>query len=281
MFGYFYNTSIRRYILLMGELFNGIQVSRTRGDVTTFQKVPITYASKERFISKLNKINSTTSEYDIAKIETILPRMYLHMVDMVYNPLFKTNASMREIKWRDHEEKSSIRFNPVPYKFIFELGIYTRFEDDMFQIAEQIFPYFQPNFAVRIKELHDTSTIIDRDVQVTIQSISMTEDLEGDGTTRRRLEWNFIFELDGWMYPPSSELSGEIRTIYLDFHSKEKELDSEGQFESVDTEVDPRDIGKESWDGSVNQTYSHDQQIPSGDIPPGPRTNPDTQRIET
>ena len=269
MFGHFNNNSIRRYIILMGELLNGIQVVRKRGDEVTYQKVPITYSTKERFVMNLNKINSTTSEYDIAKVETVLPRCYLSMVDMVYSPMFKTGGAVRNI---NRQGSTGItRMNPVPYKFMFEMGIYTRYEDDMLQIAEQILPYFQPNFAVKIKELHDSLTTVERDIQITLQSVMMSEEVEGDSMTRRRLEWTLMFELDGWLYPPMEDLKGDIKTVYIDFHACARELGKTGDFESTDLQVDPIDVEQEDWDGSIKVTYSKNQPIPKDPLPPKPR----------
>lgn len=262
MFGYFYHSSFRRYVVLMGELFNGIQVARQRDGTTYYHKVPITYASKERFNLKLNKIISSNSEADIAKVETVLPRIYITLNDIMYNAQMATSMFTRET--RGAVGSMSTRYNPVPYKLTFEMGIYTRHEDDMFQIIEQILPYFRPNFVVKIKELHDTTTVIDRDINVTISSITPGEDLEGDSTTRRLLQWLIIFELDGWIYPPSEDLKGEIRTMYLDFRSNQRELDISGvTYESSDYQHET----------DLEHSYSSDQPIPEGDIPPAVREN--------
>lgn len=266
MFGFYYHQSIRRYCILMGELFNGVQIRRERESGFHFQKVPITYANKERFVAKLNTMISNTSDYSVAKVETILPRIQINMLDMVYDATRKTAYSNRRTG------STGIRFNPVPYKFIFEMGIYTRYEDDMLQIVEQILPYFQPNFCCRIKELHDTTTIVDRDIQITIQSVSMGEEVEGDALTRRRLEWNITFELDGWLYPPVSDgFHGEIRTIYLDFHANEKLLPLEANFESVDFEPENKDQDALTYDGKARVGYSKDTPIPTEPQPSGIR----------
>lgn len=265
MFGYFYNSSIRRYIVIMGQLFNGVQVARERDGVVSYNKVPITYASKERFAIKLNSITSNVDENNIARIEQILPRMNLTLVDLVYNQQFKTYIGTKKVS------KGSIsRNNPVPYKFMFELQIATRFEDDMLQIVEQILPYFQPNFNTKITELHDTDTQIDRDVQITLQSVSMSEELEGAATERRRLQWDLVFELDGWMYPPLSNLKGEIKTIYLDFHANKIELTDKDNFESIDFEVKP-DADNATWDGTYNTSYTENIPVPVPPQEPGIR----------
>ncbi|AUE22751.1 tail sheath stabilizer and completion protein [Aeromonas phage Ah1] len=270
MFGYFYNSISRRYIVLMGQLFNGVQVARERDGKVSYQKVPITYASKERFTMKLNSVNSNIDEHGVARIETILPRMNLELIDMVYNPMFKTGVNVRSQSLGAGTSVS--RNNPVPYKYMFNLSIATRFEDDMFQIVEQILPYFQPNFTTKITELHDSLTPVDRDIQITIQGLSISEDLEGASTERRRIQWDITFELDGWLYPPIANLKGEIKTIYLDFYSNKTELKtSEENFESVDFEVDPRTTTKENWDGKYIQTTSENIPIPKEPTKPGPR----------
>lgn len=274
MFGYYYNSSIRRYIVLLGHLFSGLQVKRIRDGQTFYTKVPITYANKEKFAMSLDKVNSITSEENVAKIETILPRMCLSLVDMTYAQNFKTNIRNKAIPtFKDGTLTSITQYNPVPYKFVFELGIYTRHEDDMFQIIEQILPYFQPHFNCKIKELHGNDIWIDRDIQVTISSVTPDERTSEDKYSRRRLEWSIMFEFIGFIYPPATNINGEIRTIYLDFHANEKEINPQGDFESVDYEVVSRNVAQDKWDGGYVQTYSKDQPIPVEPEQPHPRKN--------
>lgn len=274
MFSYFYNSSIRRYVVMMGALFNHIGVAREHDGVVNVQKVPISYGSKERFVQKLHTINnSSDGDPTLAKIETVLPRMNLSLVDMVYNPVFKTNITNREMMSTFNPEtlrpKTTSQFNPVPYKMIYELGIYTRHEDDMLQIVEQILPYFQPNFSCKITELHTNEIKIDRDIQITIQSLSMDEDVEGDRFTRRRLEWSLIFEVDGYLYPPVKDINNEIKTVYVDFFANSHVLEPEGNFESVDVTTcpNPAEVTQETWNGQVKTGMSKQTPIPSGSDP--------------
>lgn len=274
MFGYFYNSSLRRYVLMLGDLFSNIQVQRTREDTgKTYIRVPITYASKEHFMLKLNKWTSVNNDSGPAKVETILPRINLHLVDMMYNPTYKTGQLNRSAMSNPNSKTGTIsQYNPTPIKMIFELGIFTRHQDDMFQIIEQIMPYFQPHFNTTMTELFENEITFERDIRITFQSISIDEQIDGDKQSRRRLEWSIMFEVNGWLYPPAFDLSGEIRTIYLDFHNNSRELVNEGVFESVDSEVDPRDVEIEDWDGKSIQKYDSDSTpIPKEPEPPGPR----------
>ncbi|BBC78231.1 tail sheath stabilizer [Escherichia phage EcS1] len=276
MFGHWYNSSLRRYIVLMGDLFSHVQVARVRADVgTKFIKVPITYASKEKFMSQLGKWTAIQSAQDKAKIETVLPRMNLHLVDLQYNAQYKTATQNRTAaQYQDGDPRKSVsQFSPTPVKMIFELGIYTRHQDDMYQIIEQILPYFQPHFNTTITELYTNEIKFERDIRIVFQSAAMDEQIEGDPMTRRRLEWSIMFEVNGWLYPPVASIEGEIRTVYIDFFANTKELTPEGIFESVDSEVVPRYVEEADWDGKSEQTYSHDIPIPVEPAPPSPRTN--------
>jgi hypothetical protein len=259
---------------MLGDLFSNIQVQRVREDTgKTYIRVPITYASKEHFMLKLNKWTSVNNEDGPAKVETILPRINLHLVDMMYNPTYKTGQLNRSAMSNPNSKTGTIsQYNPTPIKMIFELGIFTRHQDDMLQIVEQILPYFQPHFNTTMTELFENEITFERDIRITFQSISIDEQIEGEKQSRRRLEWAIMFEVNGWLYPPAFDLSGEIRTIYLDFHANSRELVNEGVFESVDSEVDPRDVEIQDWDGKSIQKYDSDSTpIPKEPEPPGPR----------
>lgn len=285
MFGYWYNSSLRRYIVLMGDLFSHVQISRTREDTgVKYIKVPISYASKEHFMAQLGKFTAVQNipspdmspeefSKQKAKIETILPRMNLHLVDIVYNGQYKTALQNRTAaQYQNNDPRKPIsQFSPTPMKMMFELGIYTRNQDDMYQIIEQIMPYFQPHFTTTINELYTNEIQFERDVRIVLQSLAIDETIEGDNLSRRRLEWSIVFEVNGWLYPPVKNLGSEIRTVYLDFFATSRELNPEGNFESVDTQVIPEDVEREDWTGDSKQTYSHDVPIPTGDDDPTPR----------
>lgn len=256
----------------MGQLFNHVQVKRVRKGNEHFIKVPISYSSKEKFFAALEKYNNPLSQENVAKTETILPRMNLTLVDLQYNAVRKTSIAVNEkISQLSDPRKTITQFNPAPYRFIFELGVYTRYEDDIFQIAEQILPYFQPHFNCKITELHKNEIKIDRDIKISLQSVAPDTTFEGEAKSRRHIEWSFMFELQGFVYPPVTDLKGEIRTIYTNFFANTDTLDKDN-FESVDSQVDPVDLPMEDWTGEEYiQTYSTNQEIPSGDNPPKPR----------
>ncbi|AWY10430.1 tail terminator [Acinetobacter phage AM101] len=258
----------------MGDLFSHVQVMRKRdnGKIELI-KVPISFSSKERFIEKLDTVTSVNNDGPVAKVETILPRMCLNLVDIIYNGQYKTALTNRNVKSPAGGTDMVSQYNPVPVKFLFELGVYTRHQDDMFQIIEQIWPYFQPHFSTKMRELFGNDIEFERNIRVVLQSLSFDNQVETDKTTRRRLQTDFIFEVNGWLYPPVAEIKGEIRTIYLDLFANEKTLDHEGVFESVDTQVRPVDATIDNWSGTSEQSISAGIPIPKAPEEPHLRRN--------
>ena len=276
MFGNFYNSNIRNYIVLMGQLFNGIQIKRIRRDGTRFIKVPIVYSNKEKFMMTINQKTNDINNHDPdqpAKVETILPRMRLSLVEMLYDAPRAT----------DYRNNSEVRnngrlYNPVPYKFIFELGVHTRYIDDMFQIIEQILPYFRPQFQVKlVEQKHDSDNDIkieNRNIPITLINILPDDSIDSDVQQRRFLEYSIMFELQGWIYPPEENQKGIIKTIYLDFYANERDMvNVDDSFESVDTQVIPLDGDQDNWDGSYEQSFSHDIPMPKDPQPSKVRKN--------
>ena len=57
MFGYYYNESMRRMTIAFGQLFNNIQIKRKDSNGSTIQsiRVPLAYAPKEKFLTRLDQ----------------------------------------------------------------------------------------------------------------------------------------------------------------------------------------------------------------------------------
>ena len=63
---------------------------------------------------------------------------------------------------------------PVPYNMAFELSVYTKLNDDMLQIVEQILPYFQPVYNLTIDLVDQIGE--KRDIPVVFEGITMSDD---------------------------------------------------------------------------------------------------------
>ena len=97
---------------------------------------------------------------------------------------------------------------PVPYNMQFELSIMTKLNDDMLQIVEQILPYFQPSYNLTINLVDDITE--KRDVPIVLDGITMSDDYEGDYSTRRALIYTLRFTAKIYLFGPVSSVTNDI-----------------------------------------------------------------------
>ena len=198
MFEYFYNEIFRRTIISFGSLFNEISIKQenSSGNTVNDFRVPLAYGPTQKFLARL------TQSPDLNKSTSLtLPRMSFEFVGLEYVPTRKLDLTQTFKKGSTsvptHIQKV---YTPVPYNMNFELAIFTKLNDDMLQIVEQILPYFQPHYNMTLN-LVDTIGK-KKDVPVVLNSIDMNDDYEGDFTTRRALIYTLRFSAKTYLYGP-------------------------------------------------------------------------------
>jgi hypothetical protein len=77
---------------------------------------------------------------------------------------------------------------------------------------EQIVPYFSPELTMTINTIPDSN--IKSDIPVILNSVSMSDEYDGDFQTRRFVTYTFNFTMKAWMYGPVQ--NGDIiKTIFI------------------------------------------------------------------
>jgi hypothetical protein len=194
MFTHFKNNSIRKLVVAFGSLFNNIQLEQTdeNGDARLFT-VPLTYAAKEKFIKRLTEPSSIS---DKTRIEISLPRMSFELLQLAYDPVRKFNKTNRTLSTQTGANFAS-SYAEVPYNFAFGVNVYTRNLEENLQIMEQILPYFSPEFVV---SLNMNSLYEDIDIPISIGNTTLTQEYEGDFSTRRFVVSTFQFIAKSYIY---------------------------------------------------------------------------------
>ncbi len=171
MYGnYFYHNTIRKYNLIIGSIFDNISINRDDGKTI---KVPISFAPKEEYITLIKQQNSLTNN----SIKMILPRMSFEMTGMSYAP-DRMQAHMQRLKYSDTGNTKS-QYQPVAYDFTYDLNIMAKHFDDIFQIVEQILPFFTPTINFPIKDLPELDVSITHDIAIELTDTSLEYDYEG------------------------------------------------------------------------------------------------------
>lgn len=241
MFGHdYYHGTIRRYIIMFGNLFNELQVDRYASDgVTPIQSiyVPIEYGPKQKFITRV------TANPDLEKTEfsTQLPRLGFEMTSMSYAPSRKLNSAHKFVKGQDTGGTDfNYVYSPVPYDLNFSLYAFVRNAEDGTQIIEQILPFFTPDWTLTMKVLPDLNLTMDVPIELT--SVTSDDTYEGDFDTRRVLTWQLDFTIKGYLFGPlqrykyitQAEVSNRIEQAIISTQT----FDGDQSFTYVETKED-------------------------------------------
>ena len=208
MFGHdFYHGTLRRYVIMFGNLFNEIQVDRYDSAGTKLQtvNVPIEYGPKQKFIQRV------TSDPELTRnISTTLPRLGFEFTSMSYAPQRKLNSAHKISRGVN---TGGLDFNymhtPVPYDFNFSLHALFRNTEDGTQIVEQIVPFFTPDFTVTMKMIPEMS--VNMDIPIELISVTSSDTYEGDLESRRIQTYQLDFTVKGYLFGPIKKFKYIIR----------------------------------------------------------------------
>jgi len=212
MFGHqFYHQALRKYIIMFGNMFNDIYISRKNNSGTTIQtlKVPISYGPKEKFLARLNadpNLNRT--------VATQLPRLAFEITNMTYAADRTVNKLKRNVAISDGNNTLRSQYVPVPYDLTVSLyGMFAGNEDAV-QVVEQILPFFRPEWTNSVKLVPEMGHYYD--VPTILNDMSIEDTYEADFQTRRAIIYTFNFTVKGLLFGPVSK-TGIIRRTYVDF----------------------------------------------------------------
>ena len=252
MFEYFYNEILRSCIIGFGSLFNGIEVQHTNDSGTqSVIQVPIAYGPTQKFLARLQQEANLNRP-----VQMTLPRMSFEFTSLQYDSTRKTTKTQSFLTTTPDGSEIKRVYAPVPYNMGFTLSIYTKLNDDMLQIIEQILPYFQPHYNLSIKFLGNLNEI--RDVPVQLDSISMDDDYEGNFETRRALVYTLTFTAKTYLYGPVADVSGDIiRKVTVGYSA----LSTDGSVRTRDLtyQVTPR--ATKDYDNSLISSIDEDVDL--------------------
>jgi len=242
MFEYFYNEIFRSVIIGFGSLFNGIQIKKKDESDDTFSviKVPLAYGPTQKFLARLQQnpdLNHPT--------QMTLPRMSFEFTNLAYDPSRKSTKTQTMVVTNANGEEERKTFLPVPYNMTIVLSVYTKLNDDMLQITEQIAPYFQPGYTIPIKFLGDYEEVVN--TPVVLENIDMTDEYEGNFDTRRALIYTFTFTAKTMLFGPLTDVTKDIvKKVTVGYVAGSKS----GKYErDITYQVTPRAI--KDYDGVV------------------------------
>lgn len=215
MYGTDYNKNLRKLVVAFGTLFSDIHVKHensTEGGSDIDIRVPITYASQEKFIQRYLNPSSIT---DGVRIENQLPRLSYIMNSISPDPNRRRNRNV-PLKFGTStngvcNNSTNMVFSEIPVNIGFTLFVYTRHIDDTLQIVEQIMPLFNPTHIIN---MNFTDYITDINIPITMVSNTISDKYDGDLTNRRINISTFNFAAKSFIFA-SSETVSQVSNVGL------------------------------------------------------------------
>lgn len=194
----FYHGTLRRYIIMFGNLFNEMTVDRFDANGNKIQTInlPIGYGPKQKWLARVD------ADPDLNRpLSITLPRLGFDLTAITYAPQRKLNTTHKISKGINiGGENTNTVYMPVPYDMNFSLYAMAKNAEDGVQILEQIVPFFTPDFTVTMNALQDMN--IKYDIPIELLSVSADDSYEGDFETRRVQTWQFDFVVKGYLFGP-------------------------------------------------------------------------------
>lgn len=213
MFSFFKHDQLKRYTIAFGSFFNNLQVVRDTADGTILQQlvVPLEYGPKERWLVRLTQDPNLDQAVGI-----ILPRMTYELTSVAYDSSRKVN-SLNQLSYGTAGSNTLNRiWAGVPYNLTYELSIMVKYQQDGFQIVEQILPYFTPEMTYALRTVPALG-LVDT-VPLILNSVTHTDNYEGDFEKRRAIVWTLTFTMRGYLYGPT-RAQGRVQEVVVDIYN--------------------------------------------------------------
>jgi hypothetical protein len=253
MFQHFYFETLRKTLYAFGTLFNNIYIKHKNdeGEVVSTIRVPIAYGPTQKFLARLEQSPDLNKPIQITS-----PRMSMEIINLRPNTS-KQTTSTEIFKATDKNNQLRTGYLPVPYTLFLELGIFSKLEDDMFQIVEQILPYFRPTYSVSVVMIDEINE--KRDIIFNLDDIVMTDDYEGNFDKRRTLLWTLKFSAEIYFFIPiSSDTASKNIIKKVSFGFIAGSYDGSSQNEDIRFNVTPK--ATKNYTGTVVTTLSKDAE---------------------
>ena len=209
MFGHqFYHESIRRYIIMFGNMFNDIDIIRYNDnkEISRIIRVPIAYGPRDKFLSRID----TDPNLD-RQIAIQLPRLAFEMTNISYDSTRALNKLTRNINLGESDDKLRGQYTPVPYNIDITLNAMFRYNEDAVQCMEQILPFFRPEWTNSIKLVDSIGDYYD--IPTVLNSISIEDNYDSGFEDRRTIIHRMDFTIKGYIFGPITNKGVITRTI--------------------------------------------------------------------
>lgn len=238
---FYYWGTIRKTIVSFASLFADIRIHKfdANGNIEKDIRVPLSYSGKEKYT---RIIDSDKAQTQVQVMQSNLPKMSFELNSIEHDP-------SRNVAWSErffNKDEMNWQLVPVPYILNLSLHLYTKTSEDMFQIIEQILPFFNPNYTITLNIIPELEVV--QDVPFTIRAINPEVIYSEDFDEYRYLIYSINFTAKIELFG-AKETTNTIKIVDVDL----------GEFGSYKLEVNPSSANK-------NDTYTLVETIKESNI---------------
>ena len=231
---YFYHEHVKKVTAAVGYLFSGIKIQKKIDGKKTKQiEVPLVYSNKEKWWKIINSPASIQEENPslykaIVQKEVPLISYYLLNIEPDAARQVNTNVGLKA--------GGSILKQRSPILYNFEVRVTSTRNDDLWQIIEQVLPWFTPTFTFNINDVDYPK--VNSAYKMTFQGVDKNDEYEGQyDENNRYLSRTLTFQVEGYLYGPTDDENSIIKNMNISFNN----ADEKAFVEHVDIIVDPED----------------------------------------
>lgn len=225
----FSHSITRKLIVAFGQLFSNIKIQRMNNLDVLEQliDVPISYGNREKWYRRLQE----EAELD-QRVLITLPRIGFEITGFRYDSSRRLNKLTQFRKCTPTANGNFLSaYAPVPYKIGLTMYVMTKTQEDMFQIIEQIIPYFGPQYNLAINAVPGLGIV--QNVPINLDGVDFHDSYEGPMVDRREIVATLSFTANVEYLGP---ISDDASSIIL--HTKVKIDPQSGSIaREVDTDV--------------------------------------------
>lgn len=204
-----YHETVRKIVTAFGAIFNNVHIMmEDENNVKNrVYKVPLSYASKDKMMKFIRK----EMDQNVQKVGQILPRMSFWIDTIEPDPDRMTTKNVRHKLVKNGTDYYVRR---SPWRIGMSLLVVGRYDEQVLQISEQIFPEFQPSIGLTIKPISG----VDFTEDINVKLMGMQPDREEtDNNTTRTISHIFNFSIPVWFYTGMSE-GKLIKTAVIEYN---------------------------------------------------------------
>jgi hypothetical protein len=246
---YFYNESLKKYIKIFGALFSNYKIYHDNKEI----RVQIVYGNKSKIY--VDKTQNAFHEIPTQRPgEILLPLMSYQLSSIVFD--LERKVPNNKLYNNSNENTIDYVYMPKPFNINFELFLWTKYENDMYQLLEQILYNHCTKIIISTNLFPTMSFKWDLPI-ILNNNLNDNHIMEyGQDNTLKEMKWKLDFTVKGYLFSNTfNENLIKIVTANYKGYDDSGEIDPDKIYQEEIYEVNPFESEEDDdWNIKLTKT---------------------------